>query len=91
MGHLLYLFLPWGLSCPIVNPEIDFLPGSLVRFIYKVAPAPCAWSSSELFGWQNGPLASLPCLLAPVLRKGPEFQTDKSKFPTHLFEGTLHL
>ena len=27
-----------GLSCPIVNPEIDFLLGSLVRFIYKIVP-----------------------------------------------------
>lgn len=41
-----------GLSCLIVSPEIDFLPESLVRFIYKVIPR--VWYLSELFSWQNG-------------------------------------
>lgn len=39
----------WELSCLIVRPEIDFLPKSLVRFIYKVIPL--VWYSSEVFSW----------------------------------------
>lgn len=58
-----------GLSCPIVNPEIDFLLGSLVRFIYKIVPQ--AWSSSELFSWQNCCLAPSSPLADPCAQERP--------------------
>lgn len=63
-----------GLSCLIVNPEIDFLPGSLVRFIYKVVPQ--AWSSSELFSSQNGCLASFTPLTDLCVQERPRGVKD---------------
>lgn len=63
-----------GLSCPIVNPEIDFLLGSLVRFIYKIVPQ--AWSSSELFSWQNCCLAPSSPLADPCAQERPRSVED---------------
>lgn len=74
MWYLLTCSCLQGLSCPIVNPEIDFLSGSLVRFIYKVVPPAgpdlhqnCL--TSKMVCWPP-----LPCYLTLVLRKVSEVE-----------------